>query len=60
MALLVVKAEAGKAVPGHVPGRALGRNIFGLSAQNRIKKEEVFASIRANLHLYDEPAQHFE
>ena len=25
-----------------------------------MKKEEVMAIIRANLHAYDEPAQHFE
>ena len=57
---LVIKAEAGKAVPGRVPGRSVGRNTFVLSAQMMMKKEEVIAIIRANLYDYDEPAQHFE
>ena len=51
-----VKAEAGNAVPGRVPGR----HFFGLSARKWMIKEEVIAIIRANVHVYDEPAQHFE
>ena len=42
------------------PGRSVGRHFFGLSARKWMKKEEVIAIIRANVHVYDEPAQQFE
>ena len=60
----MVKAEAGKrkgrSGPGSGPGRSVGRNVFGLSAQKWMKKDEVIAIIRVNLYDSDEPAQHFE
>ena len=54
------RGRKGRSGQVSVPGRSVGRNIFGLSAQMWMKKEEVIAIIRANSYDYDEPAQHFE